>query len=60
MRKFKEFYKSKFSKIIEINQKYAKPKIEQSPAVVISLFLLRLYLIFLILLFSYKFILMMK
>lgn len=54
--KVKNFYRSKFGKIIEINNKYAQPKIEMSPTVKISLFLLRLYLIFLLLMFIYKFI----
>ena len=54
--KLKEFCQDKFGKIIEINNKYAHPKIEMSPTVTISLFLLRVYLIFLLLLLVYKFI----
>lgn len=52
----KKFYLDKFSKIIEINQRYADPKIEMTPTVKISLFFLRMYLIFLLLLLLYKFI----
>lgn len=58
--KFKDFYLDKFSKIIEINEKYAQPKIGMSPTVKISLFLLRLYLIFLLFLFVFKFITVIK
>lgn len=57
---FKKFYLDKFSKIIEINRKYANPKIEMSPIVKVSLFFLRAYLIFLLLLFVYKFITLIK
>lgn len=58
--KIKDFYQNKFGKIIEINEKYAQPKIEMSPTVKISLFLLRLYLIFLLLMFIYKFIIIIS
>lgn len=54
--KIKEFLSNKFSKIIEINKKYSEPKIEMSTSVRISLFFLRAYLIFLLLLLVYKFI----
>lgn len=61
MRKaIKQFYLNNFSKIIEINRKYAHPKIEMSPAVRISLFCLRAYLIFLLMLLAYKFITLIK
>ena len=53
--KIKEFYQDNFSKIVEINAKYAQPKIEMSPIVKNSLLLLRVYLIFLLLLLVYKF-----
>ena len=53
---FKYFCRNKFGKIIEINNKYAHPKIEMSPTVKISLFMLRVYLIFLLLLLVFKFI----
>jgi len=54
--RFKEFCQDKFGRIIEINNKYAHPKIEMSPVVRLSLFLLRAYLLFLLLLLVYKFI----
>ncbi len=41
--------------IREINAKYAKPKIKMTRGVAISLFLLRLYLIVLVVLLIYKF-----
>ena len=58
--RFRELCQDKFGKIIEINEKYAHPKIEMSPTVKISLFLLRVYLIFLLLLLVYKFITVMN
>lgn len=58
--KIKDFYQTNFSKIIEINAKYAQPKIGASRTVTVSLFLLRVYLIFLILLFVFKFITLIK
>lgn len=58
--KFKIFLQNRFSKIIEINEKYANPKIEMSPTVKISLLLLRCYLIFLLVLLVYKFITVIK
>jgi hypothetical protein len=45
-------------KIAEINQRYAQPRIEMSPAVRGSLLALRIYLIFLVALMVYKFILL--
>lgn len=58
--RIKSFCQDKFSKIIEINEKYAQPKIEMSKTVKISLLLLRIYLIFLILLFAVKFVMVIK
>ena len=58
--KIKYFCQNKFSKIIEINEKYAQPKIGMTPTVKISLLLLRVYLIFLILLLVFKFITVIK
>ena len=52
----KDFLLNNFSKIHEINRKYAKPNVEMSGWVRISLLLLRLYLIFLVGLLIYKFI----
>ncbi len=42
-------------KISAINQRYATPKIRMSRSVKIILFLLRIYLLFLVLLLGYKF-----
>jgi len=42
-------------KITEINRRYATPKIQMSRGVRVALFMLRLYLIFLVLLLAYKF-----
>ena len=42
-------------KIKEINRRYATPKIRMSRSVKIILFVLRIYLLFLILLLGYKF-----
>ncbi len=44
------------AKIREINRRYAKPNVEMSPSVKLSLLFLRLYLIFLVVLLVYKFI----
>ena len=52
----KDFLLNNFSKIREINQKYAKPNVEMSGWVRISLLLLRFYLVFLVGLLIYKFI----
>jgi hypothetical protein len=45
-------------KISDINQRYAKPRIEMSKAVRLSLLALRVYLLFLVALLAYKFILL--
>lgn len=58
--RLKEFFRSKFGKIIEINEKYAQPKIGMTKTVKISLLLLRVYLIFLLFLLIYKFITLIK
>jgi hypothetical protein len=58
--RIKAFCQSKFGKIIEINERYAHPKIGMTQTVKVSLFLLRIYLIFLILLFVTKFIILIK
>jgi len=55
-KQFQKFYEQNFSRIIEINEKYASPKIEMSPAVKFSLVFLRFYLLFLVALLVYKFI----
>lgn len=52
----REFFSHNFAKVQAINRKYAKPNVEMSPWVKISLLFLRLYLIFLVGLLLYKFI----
>lgn len=51
----KDFLLNNFSKIREINRKYAKPNVEMSRWVKATLLILRLYLIFLVGLLLYKF-----
>lgn len=58
--KIKCFCRSKFAKIIEINEKYSHPKIGMTPTVKFSLLLLRAYLIFLLLLLMFKFFMIIK
>ena len=48
------------NKIREINLRYAKPKVEMSRAVKISLAVLRVYLFLLVVLMIYKFITVIK
>lgn len=55
-RKFKRFFRHKFSKIVELNEKYAKPQIEMTKTVKTTLFMLMFYLVFLVGLLIYKFI----
>ena len=43
-------------KIMEINRRYAKPRIRMSRGVRFALLMLRLYLIFLVLILAYRFI----
>jgi hypothetical protein len=52
----KKFIRHSVRKVVEINERYAVGRIEMSPAVKLSLFLLRLYLLFLVGLMVYKFI----
>ena len=59
-KQIKKFYEDNFEKIIEINEKYANPKIEISPAVKFSLLLLKFYLILIVGLMIYKFITLIK
>jgi len=56
----KSFYEEHFEKIIEINEKYASPRIAASPVVNFALTALKIYLIFIIGLFIYKFIILIK
>jgi hypothetical protein len=60
LRKWKTFIEDNFQKIPEINQKYATPRIAMTPAVRISLVLLRFYLLFLVGLMIYKFITLVR
>lgn len=55
-KQLKRFYEHRFEKIIEINEKYAEPEIKQTPVVKFSLAALKIYLVFIAVLFVYKFI----
>jgi len=55
-----KFFKRRFSKIAEINRRYAKPRVKMTKGVAFALFLLRLYLIFLVGILIIKFITMVK
>jgi hypothetical protein len=59
-KQIKKFYEDNFDKIIEINEKYANPKIAISPVVKLSLIGLKFYLIIIIGLMVYKFITLLK
>ena len=54
--RIRRFFKNKFEKISEINEKYQTPKLKMTKLVKISLLFLRIYLLFLVLLLIYKFI----
>ena len=54
------FLHRRFHRIVEINQKYAKPKIKMTRLVSVCLLFLRLYLLFLVGLLVYKFITLVK
>ncbi len=54
------FIKNWFDKIHEINRKYATPRIKMTRSVKIALFMLRLYLIILVLILVYKFLVTSK
>jgi len=56
----KEFFKGRFTKIREINRRYAKPRVKMTKGVRIALLLLRLYLILLVGVLVVKFISMVK
>jgi hypothetical protein len=51
-------FRSRFTKIAEINSRYRQPRIEMSGAVRVSLMALRLYLFTLVGLMVYKFVLL--
>ncbi len=50
----KNFYANHFEKIIEINEKYASPKLIITPVVKFALYSLKFYLVFIIGLIIYK------
>ena len=52
----RDFFSHNFTKIREINKKYAKPNVEMSKWVKGSLLFLRVYLVLLVGLLLYKFI----
>ncbi len=54
------FIKKWFDKIEEINRKYSTPRIKMTRSVKIALFMLRLYLIILVLILVYKFLIISK
>jgi len=54
--RIKRFFKNKFEKISEINEKYKTPRVTITPLVKFALFILRIYLLLLVLLLVYKFI----
>jgi hypothetical protein len=54
--RIRRFFKNKFEKITEINEKYQTPKLKMTKLVKISLLFLRIYLLLLVLLLIYKFI----
>jgi hypothetical protein len=56
----KEFFKGRFTKIKEINRRYAKPRVKMTKGVKIALLLLRLYLILLVGILILKFIVMVR
>lgn len=60
MIKIQNFFRHNYSKIREINKKYAIPNVEMSRVVKFSLLSLRLYLVFLVALLFYKFITLVR
>jgi len=52
----RNFLKSRFQKIREINSKYATPRIKQTKKVRLALLMLRLYLLLLVGILFYRFI----
>jgi len=50
------FFQRHFGKIAEINRRYAVPRVTMSRPVRIALFLLRAYLLLLVVLLVYKFV----
>jgi len=60
IKRTRRFFLRRFSKIIEINRKYAAPRIKMTRLASISLLFLRLYLIFLVVILFYKFYTLVK
>ncbi len=56
----KNLFRLRFSKIREINEKYAKPRVKMTKGVAVALFLLRLYLILLVGILVIKFITLVR
>jgi hypothetical protein len=56
----KEFFKGRFTKIKEINRRYATPRVKMTKGVKMALLLLRLYLILLVGILILKFIVMVR
>jgi len=54
------FIERRFAKIIEINRRYEKPQIQMTRTVQVVLFVLRLYLVLLVMILVYKFILSLR
>ena len=54
------FIKKWFEKINEINRKYSTPRIKMTRSVKIALFMLRFYIIILVLILVYKFLITSK
>jgi hypothetical protein len=51
----KRFVRNRFYRILEINRKYAAPRIKMTPLVRLALLFLRLYLLVLVGILFYKF-----
>lgn len=56
----KNWFKGRFGKIAEINQKYSNPRVKMTKGVKVALFMLRLYLILLVGILVLKFITLVK
>jgi hypothetical protein len=55
LKRINRFLARRFSKIIEVNKKYEKPRIKMNLLTSICLLFLRLYLLFLVAILFYKF-----
>jgi hypothetical protein len=58
--RFSRFLIRRFSRVLEINRKYANPRIKMTPMVSLSMLMLRLYLLFLVGVLFYKFYTLLK